>query len=122
MRRRNRPDDADPGLTDEVILGVLHQLQSLDQRLGRVEELLAETELDRLAQAEQRDLIDLRLHSAKLAAELSRVTIDLQARIDAVASAAPTSGRPEPPAIEIDHLPAPVRGESSPAWEPHHDD
>ncbi|MGI9603275.1 MAG: hypothetical protein ACR2QE_15415 [Acidimicrobiales bacterium] len=125
-RRRSRSTDApvaeEAAVSDELVLGVLHQLQSIDQRLTRVEELLAETELDRLAQAEQRDLIDLRLHSARLAAELSRVTVDLQARIDAVASDRPPPPSTEQDTVAVDHLPPPVTGESTPAWEPIVDD
>ena len=119
MRRRRR--DVPPP-TDEAVVEVQRQLQSLDERLARVERLLADTEIDRLAQAEQGDLIDLRLHSARLAAELSRVTVDLQARIDTLASEVGAADRPERPPVEIDHLPTPVPQPASRAWVPVTDD
>jgi len=118
VRRRT----SEPAVTDEVVLGILQQLQSLDQRLGRVEELLAEAEVDRLAQAEQQDLLDLRVHSARLAAELSRVTVDLQARIDALAARSAGERPSSSPAVEVEHLPPPVEQPPSPAWEPHPDE
>jgi len=121
VARRRRSDHREREVSDEVILGVLRQIQSIDERLTRVEQLLEDSELDRLAQAEQRDLIDLRMHSARLAAELSRVTVDLKARIDAVAAGpSPVADETLPAAAE--HLPPPVERESTPAWEPLPDD
>ncbi len=126
-RRRDRSDAATPtpaaDTGADVLRDVLRRLESVDRRLTRVEEVLAHTEMDRLAQAEHGDLIDLRLHSARLAAELSRVTVDLQARIDALAHGRDRTDEPTSVSdMDLENLPPPVTTDATPGWEPLDDD
>lgn len=61
-------------------------MRRVEARVARVErqveELLATTD----AQPDHQDLLELRLHSARLSAELSRTTVSLQAQIDELGS------------------------------------
>ena len=127
MRRRNAPPPDDPPADagspdvaphDEVMAAILARMQSLDERLSRVEALLAETEVDRLYQADHSDLIEVRLHSARLAAELSRVTVALQARIDDLAARSGVEVPIEVEPVGPPDLPPPIVTEQSSGWEP----
>lgn len=75
-------------LRDEKILVMLAmQSQQINDRLTRLEERFEASLRDSMAQPDQQDLLELRLHSARLAAELSRVTIELRAEINELANA-----------------------------------
>ncbi len=72
---------------DEKILVMLAmQTQQINDRLTRLEERFEASLRDSMAQPDQQDLLELRLNSARLAAELSRVTIELRAEINELAS------------------------------------
>jgi hypothetical protein len=74
-------------LRDEKILVMLAmQSQQINDRLTRLEERFEASVRDSMAQPDQQDLLELRLHSARLAAELSRVTIELRAEINELAA------------------------------------
>ena len=75
-------------LRDEKILVMLAvQVQQLNDRLTRLEDRLEATRRETLAVTvpDQQDLLELRLHSARLAAELSRVAMELRAEINELA-------------------------------------
>jgi hypothetical protein len=75
-------------LRDEKILVMLAmQSQQINDRLTRLEERFEASLRDSMAQPDQQDLLELRLHSARLAAELSRVTIELRSEINELANA-----------------------------------
>ena len=67
------------------MFGLLRQTQQLNDRLSRLEERFEANLKASLSQADSNDLIELRLHSARLAAELSRVTVELRSEIDDLA-------------------------------------
>ncbi|MEO8693843.1 MAG: hypothetical protein ABI658_10015 [Acidimicrobiales bacterium] len=71
--------------TEDLVFGLLRQTQHLNDRLSRLEERFEANLKASLSQADSNDLIELRLHSARLAAELSRVTVELRAEIDDLA-------------------------------------
>ena len=72
---------------DEKILVMLAmQIQQINDRLPRLEERFEASLRDSMAQPDQQDLLEVRLNSARLAAELSRVTIELRAEINELAS------------------------------------
>ena len=78
-------------LRDEKILVMLAvQVQQLDDRLTRLEDRFEASRHETLAAnsvtvPDQQDLLELRLHSARLAAELSRVAMELRAEINELA-------------------------------------
>jgi hypothetical protein len=76
---------AAPTTTDDLLSGLLGRTQQLDERLSRLEERFEANVKASLSQADSNDVIELRLHSARLAAELSRVTVELRAEIDELA-------------------------------------
>jgi hypothetical protein len=89
--RRPAPEPPGGGLpavrADRVLVALAVHAQQLDDRLGRMEQ-----RLDELAATDpglelptHDDLLEVRLHSARVSAELTRVTVDLQARIDDLA-------------------------------------
>lgn len=77
-----------PALRSErALVALAVHAQQLDDRLARMETRLVE-----LAEAEvtldvptHDDLLEVRLHSARVSAELTRVAVELQARIDDLA-------------------------------------
>ena len=71
--------------TEDLVFGLLRQTQHLNDRLSRLEERFEANLKASLSQADSNDLIELRLHSARLAAELTRVTVELRAEIDDLA-------------------------------------
>jgi hypothetical protein len=71
--------------TEDLLFGVIRQTQQLNERLTRLEERVEASLKAALSQADSNDVIELRLHSARLAAELSRVTVELRAEIDELA-------------------------------------
>jgi hypothetical protein len=73
--------------SERVLVALAVHAQQLDDRLGRMEH-----RLDELASADlglevptHDDLLEVRLHSARVSAELTRVAVELQARIDDLA-------------------------------------
>jgi hypothetical protein len=92
-RRRNRSESkrvsaAPPPThtnTEDLVFGLLRQTQQLNDRLSRLEARFEANLKASLSQADSNDLIELRLHSARLAAELSRVTVELRSEIDDLA-------------------------------------
>ena len=71
--------------TEDLVFGLLRQTQQLNDRLSRLEARFEANLKASLSQADSNDLIELRLHSARLAAELSRVTVELRSEIDDLA-------------------------------------
>jgi hypothetical protein len=123
--------------TEDLVFGLLRQTQQLNDRLSRLEERFEASVKASLSQADSNDLIELRLHSARLAAELSRVTVELRAEIDELArsrnhserstrttgrlaesvesEAAPSAAAPaQPDVIDLSER----RARQSPGWQP----
>ena len=75
------------------MFGLLRQTQQLNDRLTRLEARFEASVKASLSQADSNDLIELRLHSARLAAELSRVTVELRSEIDELARSRNQVGR-----------------------------
>jgi len=75
------------------VFGLVRQTQQLNDRLSRLEERFEASIKAALSQADSNDLIELRLHSARLAAELSRVTVELRSEIDEISRARTQSDR-----------------------------
>ena len=61
-------------------MAIASHAEQLDGRILRLERRLEDTAL---AAPTQEDLLEVRVHSAKVAAELARVTVELRAEIDA---------------------------------------
>jgi hypothetical protein len=91
FRLRRRPAAVPAGVpalrTERVLVALAIHSQQLDERLARLEHRLEE-----LASADvtldlptQDDLLEVRLHSARVSAELTQVAVELQARIDDLA-------------------------------------
>ena len=73
--------------TERALVALAIHSQQLDERLARMEqrmEALASDERD-LELPTQDDLLEVRLHSARVSAELTQVAVELQARIDDLA-------------------------------------
>ncbi len=70
------------------MMQLVQQTQSLNERLTRLEQQWEATRHDSVAQADGEDLLELRVQSARLAAELTRVTVELRSEIDDLACAA----------------------------------
>jgi len=73
--------------------------QQLEDRLAHVEQRLEELSSDTGIRAVviEADLLDVRAHSARLSAELTRVSLELQRRVDRLAEQVPA-------AVEEDRL------------------
>jgi hypothetical protein len=86
--RRAAEPAALPALrTERALVALAIHSQQLDERLARMEH-----RLDELASEERdidvpthEDLLEVRLHSARVSAELTQVAVELQARIDDLA-------------------------------------
>jgi hypothetical protein len=87
-RRRQEPVAAVPAVrTERALVALAIHAQQLDERLERMEQrvdALASTEVE-LDVPTHDDLLEVRIHSARVAAELARVAVELQGRIDDVA-------------------------------------
>ncbi len=91
-KRPVAPPPAEPAAlpvlrTERALVALAIHSQQLDERLGRMEQ-----RLDELTAAEvtldlptHDDVLEVRLHSARVSAELARVAVDLQSRIDDLA-------------------------------------
>gem|GEM_PF-3236378 len=73
--------------SERVLVALAVHAQQIDERLSRMEH-----RLDELVDADlglelptQGDLLEVRLHSARVSAEVARVAVELQARIDDIA-------------------------------------
>jgi hypothetical protein len=95
-RRRPAPTPPAPGglptvRTERALIALAVHAQQMDLRLARVEQRLGQ--LDdielRLDLPTHEDLTAVRIHSARVAAELARVTLDLQGRIEGLADQMP---------------------------------
>ena len=67
---------------ERVLVALAVQASQLDHRLERLERRVDATVDDSLEQVTYDDLLELRVHAAKLAAELARVTVELRSEID----------------------------------------
>jgi hypothetical protein len=86
--RRNAEPAAVPALrTERALVALAIHSQQLDERLARMEHRLEELASDErdLDVPTQDDLLEVRLHSARVSAELTQVAVELQARIDDLA-------------------------------------
>lgn len=75
-------------LRDEKIIVMLAvQVQQINDRLTRLEDRFEASERESMSMAmpDQQDLLELRIHSARLAAELSRVATELRAEMNELA-------------------------------------
>ncbi len=73
--------------TERALVALAIHSQQLDERLSRMEhriEALASTDLT-LDLPTHDDVLEVRLHSARVSAELTQVAVELQARIDDLA-------------------------------------
>jgi hypothetical protein len=78
---------------ERALLALAVHAEQLDGRLARIEarmdaadaEAAATAEAQALENATHDELLEVRLHSARVAAELSRVSVELQGRIDDLA-------------------------------------
>jgi hypothetical protein len=86
-RRVAQPAAVPAVRTERALVALAIHSQQLDERLSRMEhrlETLASDERD-LDLPTQDDLLEVRLHSARVSAELTQVAVELQARIDDLA-------------------------------------
>jgi hypothetical protein len=87
-RRDPAPAATVPALrTDRVLVALAIHAQQLDERLARMEhriEEVASTDVT-LELPTHDDVLEVRLHSARVSAELARVAVELQGRIDDLA-------------------------------------
>ena len=127
-----------PTTTDDLLFGLIRQTQQLNERLSRLEERFEASVKASLSQADSNDLIELRLHSARLAAELSRVTVELRSEIDELARSRHDRGQrplerlaePAPDHVRAPSPPAPPdvidlserRARQTTGWQPIADD
>ena len=70
---------------EKILLMLAMQTQQINDRLTRLEDRFEANLRDTMSQPDQQDLLELRLHSARVAAELSRVAIELRAEINELA-------------------------------------
>jgi hypothetical protein len=78
---------------ERALMALAVHAQQLDERLARIEARLDADEAAAVAAAESQaletathdELLEVRLHSARVAAEVSRMSVELQARIDDLA-------------------------------------
>ncbi|MBV8984267.1 MAG: hypothetical protein JO248_07485 [Acidimicrobiia bacterium] len=64
---------------ERALVAIASHAEQLDGRILRLERQLEDTNL---RAPTQEDLLEVRMHSAKVAAELARVTVELRAEID----------------------------------------
>jgi hypothetical protein len=92
--RSDAPAGALPAMRAErALLTLAVHAEQLDSRLARIEARMdaadtaaaATAEAQALENATHDELLEVRLHSARVAAELSRVSVELQGRIDDLA-------------------------------------
>ena len=88
-RRRRRepavPPSVELALTPKVeraLIALVVHAQQIEGRLERLERRIEEVDEARLDAPTHSDLLDVRMHSAKVAAELARVTVELKGEIE----------------------------------------
>jgi hypothetical protein len=80
-RRRNRADHGpETPAPDQLLLDMVNGLRDLDDRVGSLEHRF-DSLGDSVSGSDEDALMELRLHAARLSAELSRVTVELRGRI-----------------------------------------
>ena len=93
-RRRRRTASTEIVLAPRVeraLVAIATHAEQLDTRILRLERRFDDAQVDTPT---QEDLLEIRMHSAKVAAELARVTIELRAEIeDKVAASAAKESR-----------------------------
>jgi hypothetical protein len=67
---------------ERALVALAVQTQRLDQRLDELTRAVAECRDATLDLPTHEDVLEVRLHSARVAAELARVTVELQSEID----------------------------------------
>jgi hypothetical protein len=67
---------------ERVLVALAVQAAQLDHRLERLERRVDATVDNSVEHVTYDDLLELRVHAAKLAAELARVTVELRSEID----------------------------------------
>jgi hypothetical protein len=79
-------DDTDAALpalrVERAVLALAVTSYQLEQRLGRMEERLEGLDADLCHAATHDDLLDSRLHAAKLAGEIARLNVELRGEIE----------------------------------------
>jgi hypothetical protein len=95
MRLFRRRERFDPALlhasaelvprTERALVALAVHAQQLSDRVDRIEQRVEESEMVAVNVPSHEDLIGVRLHSAKVAAELTRVSVELRAEIERVA-------------------------------------
>src|SRR5205814_6701528 len=91
MRWRRRRGRASTELVvaprfERALVAIASHAEQLDGRIGRLERRMTEAALDAPTHD---DVLEVRLHSARVASELARVTVELRAEIeDRIAAAA----------------------------------
>lgn len=70
--------------TERALVALAVHAQQLDGRLERLERRLDEAAEAHLDLPSHNDVLDVRIHSAKVAAELARVTVELRGEIEEV--------------------------------------
>ena len=78
---------------ERALITIAVHAQQLDDRMVRLERRIDDLVTDAGKAPTHDDLLEVRLHSAKVAAELTRLSVSLRAEIDEI-------GRPEPTADE----------------------
>ena len=81
---------------ERALVSLAVHAQQLDGRLDRIERRIEEVDDNRLEQPSHNDVLEVRLHSARVAAELARVTVELRAEIEQVALARQSRDQPSP--------------------------
>lgn len=85
MLRRGRSIDDDEDERGRLILQLIAQVRQTNERLDALEARMTSLQRSVVHDVDAQDVLELRLHSARLAAELSRVTVELRAEIDEIA-------------------------------------
>src|SRR5437764_11891013 len=76
---------------ERALVALASHAEQLDGRIGRLERQMTESALDAPTHD---DVLEVRLHSARVASELARVTVELRAEIeDRIAAAAVRESR-----------------------------
>jgi hypothetical protein len=81
---------------ERAMLTLAVHAQQLDLRVSRLEQRVDESDSQSLELPSLDDVLDVRVHSARLAAELSRVTVELRAEIDQLTAALARTGDQAP--------------------------
>ena len=72
--------------SERALVALAVHAQQLSDRLDRIEQRLEESEQTTVELPTSEDVLAVRLHSARVAAELTRVSVELRAEIEQVAA------------------------------------